>query len=643
MRDAPVSNGASSVPPALLAGLTMRLPLDIASEPAPLPPSQNDPFVGRTLDGKYRIERRIGRGGSGTVYRARHLLIHRTVAVKVLSLQLVADEDALARFRREATMAGQLKHVNIVSVTDFGITPDGVAYLVMDFIEGRSLRRILDTETTIAPERIVRWMKAVCSAVHAAHRKGIIHRDLKPDNVMIELVDEEEIPRVLDFGIAKLMDAFAGGNDFNTETGSVMGTPHDMSPEQCEGKPLDPRSDIYSLGTLVYELLTGNVPFPGKVTTTVMMQQVTATPRPLRDWRPDLPEAVELCVMRALSKNPAARQSTALDFALELEAALASSTAGASSDRWLEAATDEPANSLSSEPATDFRVQLQQAAAAALPLPPVAAATPKPVADLPLATVAAADAHAGTDSLHAAEQRAATAKLALEQNPPAAESPEGKAHESNAALPALPAAEAVPNAASVSLPEAAPPSVTTEATPHPVAPPAAPTMVTEQRRGITQPAVASSRVKLQTWLPSVALALALLVVGYALTIYGWYRQANVRLGQQLAALAQDRREPLHTLRRRTEAQLAAHKLRVDNVQVRLDPPNQQITIRVRYQRSLLGIPLGFEAEGVAHAVPMTLDMLADIPPAQAEVMNVSRREVERYRAERRSAAHGNGN
>ncbi|WP_058866882.1 serine/threonine-protein kinase [Chloracidobacterium thermophilum] len=635
MRDASASRGASAVPPALLAGLTMRLPLDVTSDTAPREASQNDPFLGRTLDGKYRIEQRIGRGGSGTVYRARHLLIHRTVAVKVLSLDLVSDDDALSRFRREAAMAGRLKHFNIVSVTDFGLTPDGVAYLVMDFIEGRSLRRILNAQGTLAPEKLVGWLKPICSAVHAAHRKGIIHRDLKPDNVMIEVVDGEEIPRVLDFGIAKLMDAVAVGTDFTTETGSVMGTPHYMSPEQCEGKPLDARSDIYSLGTLVYELLTGNVPFPGKVTTTVMMQQVTAAPRPIRDLRPDLPEAVELCVMRALSKNPAARHATALDFALEFEAALSSPAPCLH--------TEEPA----SNPALDFRAQLRQAAAVAPPVllprggrPPSEELPTTPVVPLPVHD--RGEAHSDPESMRAAEARSSTEKLSAPE--PSAPAPPS----SVVSVPPPPEAVSVrPEAAAPvagmvdSVPVPAPPATDREA--KGVALKAAPEPVRSSKLTFdkltfeSQPVWAIRRAAAWPWMKMTMLLAGLVVLTYALATYLLYRQANFRLGAELAALARDRQQPLATLRERTAARLAARKLEVESVRVRLDPPNQRVMLHVRYRRTWLGwLPLRFEAEGQAQPVPMTLDTLAGITPSQAEVVNVSPREIERYRSERQS-------
>ncbi|MFQ3582475.1 protein kinase [Chloracidobacterium validum] len=657
MRDASVSSGASSVPPALLAGLTMHLPLNMAPEPSPVSPSQSDPFVGRTLDGKYSIERRIGRGGSGAVYRARHLLIHRTVAVKVLSRDLVADEDALARFRREAAMAGRLKHLNIVSVMDFGITPDGVAYLVMDFIEGKSLRRILDQQGRVALEKLVRWMKPICSAVHAAHRKGIIHRDLKPDNVMIEVVDDEEIPRVLDFGIAKLADAVAVSSDFNTETGSVMGTPHYMSPEQCEGKPLDPRSDIYSLGTLAYELLTGNVPFPGKVTTTVMMQQVTATPRPLRDLRPDLPEAVELCVMRALSKNPAKRQATALDLALELETALASlafELPSAAPDAW------RPEASIA-RVTGDFRAQLREAAAVAPPLPVVRSAPSVKV--LPPTPVAQEDAvmvHEGRECLAVAEQRAATVKLpGAHPSPASAEVADDQPLPSFQVLPSLQTADALPSegdAVGTALPSDKPLGRRL-ATPPLEAPPP-----TEQKARPSSPALSADRVRLRhatspvdsrpmphrVWSERVAwsalgrwgrLAVGLMgivLVSYALVIYGLYRQANTALSHRLATLAQDRQQPLATLRDRALDLCAALKLQTERIRVRLDPPNQKVTLQVHYRRSILGIPLHFQSEVVASR-PMTLDMLAGVAPTQAELVNVSARELDRYRAEQAAA------
>ncbi len=654
MRDASVPHGASAVPPALLAGLTMRLPLDVASDPAPREASQHDPFLGRTLDSKYRIEQRIGRGGSGTVYRARHLLIHRTVAVKVLSLDLVSDDDALSRFRREAAMAGRLKHLNIVSVTDFGITPDGVAYLVMDFIEGRSLRRILNAQGTLAPEKLVGWLKPICSAVHAAHRKGIIHRDLKPDNVMIEVVDGEEIPRVLDFGIAKLMDAVAVGTDFTTETGSVMGTPHYMSPEQCEGKPLDARSDIYSLGTLVYELLTGNVPFPGKVTTTVMMQQVTAAPRPIRDLRPDLPEAVELCVMRALSKDPAARHATALDFALEFEAALFSPAPCAPCLR-----TDEPA----SNPALDFRAQLRQAAAVAPPVllprgesPPAADLPSTPVVPLPVpdrgSVPDCGETHGGPGSMRAAEARSSTEKLpAPEPSAPAPPSaafsvpppPEVVSVRPEVAAPVagqvdrspVPSPPAMDRAAAASAgPAGAVKGVAIKGVAAKAAPePARPSKAAFE----SQPVWAIRRAAAWPWMNMALLLVGLVVLAYALATYLLYRQANLRLGAELAALAQDRQQPLATLRERTAARLAARKLEVESVRVRLDPPNQQVMLHVRYRRTWLGwLPLRFEAEGQAQPVPMTLDTLAGITPSQAEVVNVSPREVERYRGQRQS-------
>jgi serine/threonine protein kinase len=657
MRDASVPHGASAVPPALLAGLTMRLPLDVTSDPAPREASQNDPFLGRTLDGKYRIEQRIGRGGSGTVYRARHLLIHRTVAVKVLSLDLVSDDDALARFRREAAMAGRLKHFNIVSVTDFGLTPDGVAYLVMDFIEGRSLRRILNAQGTVAPEKLVGWLKPICSAVHAAHRKGIIHRDLKPDNVMIEVVDGEEIPRVLDFGIAKLMDAVTVGTDFTTETGSVMGTPHYMSPEQCEGKPLDARSDIYSLGTLVYELLTGNVPFPGKVTTTVMMQQVTAAPRPLRDLRLDLPEAVELCVMRALSKNPAARHATALDFALEFEAALSSASTpevAPLSDPALVPAptprlhTDEPA----SNPALDFRAQLRQAAAVA---PPVLLQRGGrlPSEDLPPASVMPLPVHNvgkpadSSESIRAAEARSSTEKLSapalsVPASPPSVVSvpppPEAVSARPEAAAPVAGTVDRAPEPSLPAMESAAAAAAALARASKGVALKAAPEPVRSSSPTFeSQPVWAIRRGAAWPWMKMTMLLAGLVVLTYALATYLLYRQANFRLGAELAALARDRQQPLATLREQTAARLAARKLEVESVRVRLDPPNQRVMLYVRYRRTWLGwLPLRFEAEGQAQPVPMTLDTLAGITPSQAEVVNVSPREIERYRSERQS-------
>src|SRR5882757_8325358 len=225
-----------------------------------------DPLLGHTLDDKYRLEARLGIGGMGTVYRARHVLIDRPVAIKVLNPRFVEDEAARTRFRREARAAGRLQHANAVTVTDFGESHDGYVYLVMELLEGRTLRDVLAKEAPLDAARAVSLMMQISAAVAAAHDAGIIHRDLKPANIFI--VQRAEVPalvKVLDFGIAKVAADFLDEDDHLTLTqvGAMIGTPRYMSPEQCSGSPLTAAADVYSLGVILYEMLTGTVPFSG--------------------------------------------------------------------------------------------------------------------------------------------------------------------------------------------------------------------------------------------------------------------------------------------------------------------------------------------------------------------------------------------
>lgn len=587
-----------------------------------------DPFVGRTIDGKYTIEQRIGRGGSGTVYRARHAIIHRPVALKVLSLDLVSEPDALERFRREAETAAHVKHINLVPVTDFGLTADGVAYLVMEFIEGSSLRKILDRERTLQPDRIVRLMKAICSGVHAAHRRGIIHRDLKPDNVMIEVVDDEEMPRVLDFGIAKLMDAVQVTSGFRTETGSVMGTPHYMSPEQCEGKPLDARSDIYSLGILVYEMLTGNVPFPGKVSTTVMMQQVTKRPPMLRSQRPDISAAAEACVMRAMDKDRSARQTSALDFFLELEASFAT--------------MDEP------KAPKNFLSELQEAAKAA----PVIPVVPKPlqyeVTDAQPAVKFADPITAEVPDVSEAIARMSAppdlASLTRPEAPPAPKpEPKKVAPRPEPKVEARTAPQVEPKPAMVRelapKPEPKPRTSAPLATDagsavRPSAPLRKPAPLSRAALAVPSDPVDVRQVAL-VWTRRIAVTVAILVTLYAAIAFSLCRRTNASLEDELSRVLKNDLAPVTGLRGRVKAVLASHGIDVPekNLRITLDPPSRRATVAIEYHRSVLTLPLRFRAVGTAENVPLTLGMVAAAQPTEVDVVNTSRRELERYRQE----------
>jgi eukaryotic-like serine/threonine-protein kinase len=284
--------------------------------------SQHDKLIGTILDNKYRIEEKIGQGGMGKVYRATHIHMDHTVAVKVLHSQLSSDETALERFRREARAAAQLHHPNAVAVTDFGVTVnDRVAYLVMDFLEGGDLREKIDKQKRLDYQETYSIVQQICSALEAAHSNGIIHRDLKPDNIWLcKSEGGQERVKVLDFGLAKVKSTTEMIK--LTQQGMILGTPHYMSPEQCSGEELDPRSDVYSLGIIIYEMLTGQVPFQAPTPVAVVIKHAVEKPNPPRSLRGDIPWELEEVVMRALEKRCEDRQDSAAELARQFERAL---------------------------------------------------------------------------------------------------------------------------------------------------------------------------------------------------------------------------------------------------------------------------------------------------------------------------------
>ena len=283
-----------------------------------------DPLIGHVLDGKYELLARLGEGGMGAVYRARRKMIGDEVAVKVLLQKYVAETAAVERFRREARAAAMLRHPNVVAIYDFGEArgDDAPAYIVMELVEGHSLRDLLKREGKLKPERAVHLMRQICAGVGAAHRRGIWHRDLKPDNIIVAAPDEDnesETVKVVDFGIAKLRDFI--GEFTLTQTGAVIGTPYYMSPEQCKGETLDARSDVYSLSAVLYEMLNGAPPFTARTSTGVVAKHLTETPPPLeKDLK--VPPALEAVIMKALAKDADARQQDASAFAREIQTAM---------------------------------------------------------------------------------------------------------------------------------------------------------------------------------------------------------------------------------------------------------------------------------------------------------------------------------
>ncbi len=287
----------------------------------PVAPMRNDPMLGRVVEGKYRIDAVIGFGGMATVYRTTRLHIGDTVAMKILREDLLREPKFAERFRREAQAAAQLKHPNVVAVYDFGVASDGIVFLVMELVEGRTLREIIKERAPMLALAATTIVRQICGALAEAHRRDIVHRDVKPANIVVDEPPDGVRVKVLDFGIASLR----GGTTMTfTETGAVLGTPAYMSPEQCLGEDLDGRSDIYSLGVVLFEMLCGVVPFNSPTATAVVMQHVQQAPPPLRVLNVSIPESVERVVLRAMAKRREDRQQSARELADEFSAAAGS-------------------------------------------------------------------------------------------------------------------------------------------------------------------------------------------------------------------------------------------------------------------------------------------------------------------------------
>src|SRR5258706_14265714 len=286
--------------------------------------SVDDPLLGETLAEKYLIEQLIKRGGMGSVYRGKHVMMDKTVAIKVLRPSLAGDDVVVARFSREARAASRISHPHAVSVTDFGEAESGVVFLVMEYLDGRTLKDLLRSEGPMTLERTVEIIRQVSGALDAAHQQGVIHRDLKSDNIMLSQTNGGDWAKVLDFGIAKIQQPEGARDNDITAANLVIGTPQYMSPEQCsQSGPIDARSDVYSLGVIVFEMLAGRVPFTGDSPTVIMMKQVGDDPPSVLDARPDLGASIDNLIKKALAKRPADRFQTAvaLSDALTLAAA----------------------------------------------------------------------------------------------------------------------------------------------------------------------------------------------------------------------------------------------------------------------------------------------------------------------------------
>ncbi len=281
-------------------------------------------LIGTTFDGRYRIDKKLGEGGMGVVFLGRHTIIEKTVAIKVLKRKVARDHNVVKRFVQEAKAASRIGHPNIVDVTDFGTTPDGMTYSVMEFVEGVTLKAVIKAEAPLPPDRALPIVAQLGKALAAAHDKGIVHRDLKPENVfLINRDGRRDFVKVVDFGIAKVMPMEGAGDSPRlTRAGTVFGTPEYMAPEQAAGRSdTDRRVDIYALGTILYEMLVGKVPHKGESMVRTLAMQMLEPIVPPREAKPDLDitDQLEAVIMRALEKKRDDRYSDMKIFLAELE------------------------------------------------------------------------------------------------------------------------------------------------------------------------------------------------------------------------------------------------------------------------------------------------------------------------------------
>src|ERR1051326_1926649 len=279
-----------------------------------------------TLDARYLLERRLGQGGMGVVFQARHIFLKTSHAIKVILPDLVGNDPMLTtRFRQEALAAAAIRHQNIITVTDFGVVRSTMPFLVMEFVKGRSLQDILATEGAMSPQRAWEFISAIASGVGAAHRQGIVHRDLKPLNIMVQ----DDVPiaegvKILDFGLAKIKSGELLGSFVQAQTSGLMGSPFYMAPEQWSDDEPDARADVYSLGIILYQMLSGDVPFKGSSIPSIMKKHLTLPPPSFKSAGVDISPQLEAVVRHALEKEISARTPSVDEFIIELKNAVAS-------------------------------------------------------------------------------------------------------------------------------------------------------------------------------------------------------------------------------------------------------------------------------------------------------------------------------
>jgi len=291
--------------------------------------ARDDPNLGRTVAGRFTILARIGTGSMGTVYRAEQASVGRAVALKILKGDLTRDPEIVTRFEREAKATGTLRSPHSVVVYDHGRTEEGQLFIAMELLEGELLTNALAREGALPVARTVSLLTQILRSLSEAHGHGIVHRDLKPDNIFLAKVTGNEVVKIVDFGIAKIVHGDRKVDALETQAGTVWGTPAYMSPEQAQSRPLDARSDLYAAGVIAYQMLTGKPPFEDDDAVVVMARHIKTEPKPPSEMRPDLaiPESLERVVMRVLEKDPDARPASADAFIAELEACASDVTA----------------------------------------------------------------------------------------------------------------------------------------------------------------------------------------------------------------------------------------------------------------------------------------------------------------------------